>query len=303
MWAKQLGNICAYLITSLFVLVALTLVISGVFLVVFLTDQSAAVAQAGGNEQCLSCHGQPDFKTTQGDQEISLYVDAAVISNSVHEQLPCTSCHSGVETFPHARPVYGIEQQNEITANCSKCHADAGKDYQASIHGQIASQVEGTARCQDCHGGHDVLPVDNPQSLHNRANAVQTCSQCHQGDVMEAYRWSFHGSANKLGYEKAATCVDCHTAHTILPASDPASSINPANLPQQCVKCHGGEPVANWAVGTEHTTVEDREKASPLWITWKIFLVLIMVDIIKDFPIIILDLVKQIRNHNRKKRH
>jgi nitrate/TMAO reductase-like tetraheme cytochrome c subunit len=37
-----------------------------------------------------------------------------------------------------------------------------------------------------------------------------------------------------------ATCVDCHTAHGELPKSDPASSVNPANVSQTCAKCHRG---------------------------------------------------------------
>jgi hypothetical protein len=35
-------------------------------------------------------------------------------------------------------------------------------------------------------------------------------------------------------------CTNCHTAHNELPKSDPASSVNPANLPATCGKCHHG---------------------------------------------------------------
>lgn len=35
-----------------------------------------------------------------------------------------------------------------------------------------------------------------------------------------------------------AGCADCHTAHSVLPKSDPASSVNPANLVKTCGQCH-----------------------------------------------------------------
>jgi cytochrome b subunit of formate dehydrogenase len=37
-----------------------------------------------------------------------------------------------------------------------------------------------------------------------------------------------------------ANCASCHGFHDILPASDPLSSVNKANLPQTCGKCHPG---------------------------------------------------------------
>ena len=35
-----------------------------------------------------------------------------------------------------------------------------------------------------------------------------------------------------------ATCVSCHTAHRILPHTDPASSIARANVTGTCTRCH-----------------------------------------------------------------
>lgn len=44
----------------------------------------------------------------------------------------------------------------------------------------------------------------------------------------------------KSGLTVTAVCVDCHTSHMELPASDPQSSINPENIPATCSKCHFG---------------------------------------------------------------
>jgi cytochrome b subunit of formate dehydrogenase len=51
---------------------------------------------------------------------------------------------------------------------------------------------------------------------------------------------SFHGLAAQIGGVSAANCASCHGVHDILPSSDPASSISPANLPTTCGKCHQG---------------------------------------------------------------
>jgi len=37
-----------------------------------------------------------------------------------------------------------------------------------------------------------------------------------------------------------ATCTGCHTAHGVLPRTDPASSVNRANVPDTCGRCHHG---------------------------------------------------------------
>ena len=48
--------------------------------------------------------------------------------------------------------------------------------------------------------------------------------------VVESYEMSIHGKGLlESGLVVTATCANCHTAHRALPASDPASSVNPAN--------------------------------------------------------------------------
>ncbi len=42
----------------------------------------------------------------------------------------------------------------------------------------------------------------------------------------------------KKGLVVAANCASCHTAHSILPHTDPNSSINRRNIAATCTKCH-----------------------------------------------------------------
>ena len=129
--------------------------------------------------------------------------------------------------------------------------------------GQAARQVAARAgavargdalapRCVNCHGNHDILPGKDPRSPVAPLNVPFTCGKCHregtpvqtqrnieQHNILENYSESIHGEALlKKGLMVAANCVSCHTAHNILPHTDPNSSIARDNIAKTCTKCH-----------------------------------------------------------------
>jgi cytochrome b subunit of formate dehydrogenase len=125
--------------------------------------------------------------------------------------------------------------------DCLACHGDAtlnkevdGKrvslyvnpeTFKNSIHG-------GMFTCVDCH-------TDLKSSPHDGTPAKVSCATCH-ADEQGAYDRSYHAKAIQNGDSKAATCVDCHgSPHELLPASDPKSRVNHANIPATCGTCHG----------------------------------------------------------------
>ncbi|HYX27642.1 MAG TPA: cytochrome b/b6 domain-containing protein [Pyrinomonadaceae bacterium] len=87
-------------------------------------------------------------------------------------------------------------------------------------------------QCQGCHGPGRQLPYLAGSLFHNEP---------HKG-----YDHSFHAQAKQNG-AKAAACLDCHTKNgdmtTILPPSDPKSTINRANIAETCGRCHGDKSV------------------------------------------------------------
>jgi len=89
-----------------------------------------------------------------------------------------------------------------------------------------------TLQCQGCHGAGKQLPYLAGSLFHT----IQ-----HSG-----YSHSFHAQALQNG-AKAATCLDCHARNhdmtTMLPASDPASPVNRANIAATCGRCHGDQSV------------------------------------------------------------
>jgi len=78
----------------------------------------------------------------------------------------------------------------------------------------------------------------DPRIAQNRLDTAEKCGGCHEGRH-ETYNDTFHGKAAGLGLGSVAACSDCHTPHTILPASDPKSSVAPENLIKTCGNCHG----------------------------------------------------------------
>ena len=124
---------------------------------------------------------------------------------------------------------------------CLACHGDStlskevnGKPvslyvspekFTASIHGGMFS-------CVDCHS-------DIKSSMHEATPAKVKCSQCH-AEEQAVYDRSLHAKAIAAGNTGAAACVDCHgSPHELLPASDPKSKVNHANIPATCGACHG----------------------------------------------------------------
>ena len=137
--------------------------------------------------------------------------------------------------------------------DCGSCHAQQQKEHAESLHGRaIARGDELAPRCPDCHGNHDILAVKNPRSAVAPQRIPWVCGKCHQegtpvqrqrviheDHILTNYSESIHGEALlKKGLTVAATCVSCHTAHTILRHTDPRSSINRKNIAATCTKCH-----------------------------------------------------------------
>lgn len=91
-----------------------------------------------------------------------------------------------------------------------------------------------TLQCNGCHGAGKTLPYLGGAKFHTTAHSD--------------YENGFHAkSIQNGGKGKAATCIDCHAKNadltTMLPASDPASTINRKNISETCGRCHGDESV------------------------------------------------------------
>jgi predicted CXXCH cytochrome family protein len=207
--------------------------------------------EAYGDERadtkCLSCHNNPDLKSRDGH---SMFVNVVDLGSSRHAKLTCNDCHSDIMPS-HAQGGKTVAGK----VDCASCHADPGQRYQHSIHGQLLARGDANApSCADCHGTHHVMGKQQPESPTFASNVPDLCARCHREGEKAAMRYhgaehqiigryseSIHGKGLlKSGLTVTATCTSCHTPHSELPASDPASTVNPKNVPSTCGTCHHG---------------------------------------------------------------
>ncbi|HXG52645.1 MAG TPA: cytochrome b/b6 domain-containing protein [candidate division Zixibacteria bacterium] len=192
---------------------------------------------------CESCHGVPGLEKERGGKTVSLHVDAEAFAATPHGPLGCAACHAAMAQFPHP-PKAG-------TAPCSTCHAPQAGAHAAGVHAKLKDRLPEAASCFACHGNvHRLARAADPAAPTNRQNIARTCARCHADTALaekfripvvrpvEAYLQSVHARAVARG-KAGAVCSDCHGSHGILPASDAASPISHAKIPETCGKCHG----------------------------------------------------------------
>ena len=197
------------------------------------------------NEDCLECHGDEDL--TREADDSSVYVDAEILSKSVHGEEDCVSCHQDADTEDdHPAKLAKV--------NCEECHDEVGTVYEKSIHGKARGRGDALAPyCYTCHGTHDILPPTDPKSKVYVTNIPFTCGRCHkegspmtkthedidQHNILKNFSMSMHGKALlKDGLIVTAVCTSCHTSHNVRPHTDPTSSINRQNVAKTCMHCH-----------------------------------------------------------------
>ena len=212
----------------------------------------AATLLAGGahaqkNDECLDCHDDRSLTGTRHGHTVSVFVDVKRLKGSVHADVDCIDCHADLEgkELPHDDVLK--------PAKCGACHEDIAALHAKSLHGQAIARGDPLApRCQDCHGGHDVVPVKSSNSpvaplrvpflcgkCHQEGAPVQRQRVIHQDHILENFSESIHGEALlKKGLIVAPNCASCHSAHSILPHTDPASTIARANIAKTCTQCH-----------------------------------------------------------------
>ena len=203
--------------------------------------------QGMADADCLRCHGRADLRAKDGR---SLTVQADHLRSSRHARVACSQCHSQV-TASHERPCDSITQKVE----CAACHVEMAAQYQRSVHGQLLAKGDQNApTCKECHGTHEILGKVDARSASFPNNVPRLCGRCHregqkaavryqggQHNIVESYTESIHGKGLlRSGLTVTATCTSCHTAHEVLPASDPGSSVNRARVAGTCGRCHHG---------------------------------------------------------------
>ena len=197
------------------------------------SDTTSRLSSVGQVETCGKCHDDviDGFKS-------SVHGEGLLKSGLTQAAPSCHDCHGthGIQKKGDQRSRMGHAKSPET---CGACHETVLKHWKdESAHGLAWQAGRKGPVCTDCHV--DSHSVKDPTSAAMRKHVPNDCGNCHE-DVIETFRDSFHGKASELGWSSVAMCSDCHTPHQNLAASDPRSSINPANLGTTCGKCHENE--------------------------------------------------------------
>jgi cytochrome b subunit of formate dehydrogenase len=220
------------------------------------SDPASATHKVNVPDTCAKCHGQAGLLTDQivklpeSFKDYAQSVHGKAAARGVGKAASCADCHEIHDLKSAANPESPINPRNQADT-CGKCHPDIRLKYQGSIHGRaVNAGVSDSPTCTDCHGEHLILsPRDPAAKTHAGRIATETCGRCHddpiivakynlQGGVVGSYVDSYHGWATRRNDPHAATCVSCHTAHSVLPAADPASTVAPENVVATCAQCH-----------------------------------------------------------------
>lgn len=197
---------------------------------------------ASGDAGCLRCHGHGLYRSAKAAKEEIKPVNVQDLKDSAHRGVTCIDCHKDISKTPHPERLGRVD--------CGFCHEAVQRLFARGIHGECFKKgVKDAPYCTDCHGTHAIYPASDHRSPVSKEGVVSTCAKCHAdqkiiakyslpSDRYSSYIGSFHGVAMQYGNLTAANCTSCHEVHRILPASDPESSVNKANLAKTCGKCH-----------------------------------------------------------------
>lgn len=232
------------------------------------SDPRSPVNRANLAVTCGKCHGDAAVMRASSisDRPFLSYQESVHARALAHGNLSaavCTDCHRSHDILPASDPESSIFRPR-IAATCGTCHGAIAAEFSQSVHGKaVARGVSRSPGCTDCHGIHSIVsPLEPGTRTATQKIATGTCEQCHEGVTLTtefgvaggrvtSYQDSYHGLASRLGSKTVANCASCHGVHNILPSSDPASMIHPANLVQTCGQCHPGAG-DNFAQGRIH---------------------------------------------------
>lgn len=180
---------------------------------------------------CASCHD--DVGAKYHDSIHAFVKEKAGLTDSAPACADCHGTHDVRGRDDTAARVY----RTNVPATCGSCHQGVVERYDQGIHSTALKAGNAKAPvCTDCHTAHTIQRADNDKF---RLEVTNECGTCHT-DVVDSFRRTFHGKVTELGFTRVAACSDCHGAHDILPASNPASKIARVNLVQTCGACHQG---------------------------------------------------------------
>ena len=194
-------------------------------------DLGSAVSPVRQIKHCGGCHDTP---ASLIDGYLTSEHGKALLLSGLINAPSCSDCHGDHRIVSVADGNAPAAHENSPEM-CGSCHLLLLENWKEnSAHGQSWQAGEEGPVCTDCHATHEIA---DPTTAASRLSSADNCGGCHD-EYLTTFRDGFHGKANDLGFVSGATCSDCHTPHNNLPADNPLSSVNSANLVATCGQCH-----------------------------------------------------------------
>jgi nitrate/TMAO reductase-like tetraheme cytochrome c subunit len=230
-------------------------------------DPASRTNHANLEATCGACHGNEKMvkeANLPGGNIGSQFHDSIhgrALTGAAQASAPtCTNCHGAHDIRAIDDPASRVSRAH-VPDTCGTCHQAIETKFARSLHGKLLKEGNAAAPvCSSCHTAHEIKRHDTPGF---QTAVIEQCGNCH-AEYLSTYRDTFHGQVTKLGYGQVATCASCHSAHDILPASDPASTISPANRVNTCRKCHT-EASVKFASFDPHANRHDKARNPLYW--------------------------------------
>lgn len=227
--------------------------------------------------RCVDCHGVHDVAPVDRIEEkpglramngrcVACHAMVRIPPGAPHaDTVACWSCHRPHDVRHVDTPGAAVAPRLQA-GTCGTCHDSLANVWRRDVHATAlmdtasATEDDGIEElppaCTDCHGAHDMVTP----ATHEAADTimVERCGSCHE-EYRETYLGTYHGKATAVGSRIAATCHDCHSAHEVHPASEPASWVSERRLPETCGECHG-HVRPSFVAYESHPDPRDREK-------------------------------------------
>ncbi|MCF7761379.1 MAG: cytochrome c3 family protein, partial [Cephaloticoccus sp.] len=196
-------------------------------------DSEETSPQVVPNSECMDCH-EAEFKArTKGAAKEWIGIRSEVYTHSVHGELDCVDCHTGITETPHDSKLPPVQ--------CLECHDSLAKTH--GFHPRLALNPLPAGKdtdCTICHGTHEITGVKKPEYSFTSARQTESCGQCHQTEAKD-YGVSAHafvpGSKDRI----APDCLSCHREN--ISHESPLLSGVDLKLAQAklCESCHVGK--------------------------------------------------------------
>lgn len=235
------------------------------------------------SQACLNCHldekkfpgGDKDKGSAKFVNHYKTSIHAAVEKEGLLEAAGCVDCHGNHMVQEPNNPKASTNRA-KLMETCGKCHSEVVANFKKSKHGQELSKGNDKApTCTDCHGEHDIQSTLLSNDF-SKLNLTDKCLSCHKDgkiphknfkgeeELITGYENSVHYQALKKGNFDAPTCYQCHGAHEMESADNPASKISKKNIANTCGQssCHVNQ-LADYTGSIHQVGVSKDNKDAP----------------------------------------